>query len=162
MAITRGGTQRRGAQQGESPAAAGLLQLLPGRDHGGVGGDKGYRYEGQAFGIGSAFLLAGVQNYVGTFWVVHDEESVGFALAFYQHLATGLTLGGALQQARQAIIKHHDGQGLTWASYLLYGDPTAALLPAHTESCPLAPLPLHLTVESSWESTMLLLRSGLP
>jgi adenylate cyclase len=95
--------------------------------------DTGYRYEGQAFGLGSAFLLAGVQNYVGTFWVVHDEESVGFALAFYQHLAKGMPLGGALQQARQAVIKHHDGRGLTWASYLLYGDPTAALLPAHTE-----------------------------
>jgi adenylate cyclase len=95
--------------------------------------ELGYRYEGQAFGIGSAFLLAGVQNYVGTFWVVHDEESVGFALAFYQNLAMGLTLGGALQAARQATITHHDGQGLTWASYLLYGDPTVALLPAHTE-----------------------------
>ena len=43
--------------------------------------EGGYRYEGQAFGIGSAFLLAGVQNYIGTFWVVHDEESVGFALS---------------------------------------------------------------------------------
>jgi adenylate cyclase len=93
----------------------------------------GYRYEGRAFGLGSAFLLAGVQNYVGPFWVIHDEESVGFALAFYEHLARGLTPGGALQQARQATIKRHDGHGLTWASYLLYGDPTAALLPAHTE-----------------------------
>jgi CHAT domain-containing protein len=41
-----------------------------------------FRYEGQAFGIGSAFLLAGVKNYIGTFWVVHDEESVLFATAF--------------------------------------------------------------------------------
>ena len=32
----------------------------------------GYRYEGQAFGIGSAFLLAGVPNYIGTFWAVPD------------------------------------------------------------------------------------------
>jgi CHAT domain-containing protein len=77
--------------------------------------EQGYRYEGYAFGIGSAFLLAGVQNYVGPFWVVHDEESVGFALSFYQNLARGLTLGGALQQARQATIKRHAGQGLTWA-----------------------------------------------
>ncbi|MBI3302967.1 MAG: CHAT domain-containing protein, partial [Deltaproteobacteria bacterium] len=43
-----------------------------------------YRYEGQAFGIGSAFLLAGVKNYIGTFWVVHDEESVLFAATVYQ------------------------------------------------------------------------------
>src|SRR4029434_11055134 len=66
--------------------------------------DTGYRYEGQSFGIGSAFLLAGVQNYVGTFWVVHDEESVGFALAFYRNLAMGLTLGRSLQQDPQATI----------------------------------------------------------
>ena len=48
-----------------------------------------YQYEGHAFGIGSAFLLAGVQNYIGTFWVVHDEESAQFSAAFYRSLALG-------------------------------------------------------------------------
>ncbi len=93
--------------------------------------EGGYRYEGQAFGIGSAFLLAGVQNYIGTFWVVHDEESVGFALSFYRSLAAGQTLGASLQQARQATLTQSQGQGLTWASYMLYGNPTTSLLPGH-------------------------------
>jgi len=89
---------------------------------------RGYRYEGQAFGIGSAFLLAGVKNYIGTFWVVHDEESVLFASSFYQGLVTGLSLGDALLRARHTIIAQRGWQGLTWASYMLYGDPAFSLL----------------------------------
>jgi TolB-like protein len=89
----------------------------------------GYRYEGQAFGIGSAFLLAGVRNYVGTFWVVHDEESVLFATSFYQHIVSGLSLGEALLKARHRVLQQRGWQGLTWASYMLYGDPAYVLLP---------------------------------
>ena len=93
-----------------------------------------YRYEGQAFGIGSAFLLAGVKNYIGTFWVVHDEESELFAMAFYRSLITGQSLGEALLQARQTIISQRGWQSLTWASYMLYGDPTARLLSPENEA----------------------------
>jgi tetratricopeptide (TPR) repeat protein len=92
--------------------------------------EGGRRYEGHAFGIGSAFLLAGVRNYVGTFWVVHDEESVRFATSYYAGLAAGESLGAALLHARQTIARERGRQGLTWASYLLYGDPTFAPLPA--------------------------------
>jgi len=98
------------------------------------------RYEGRAFGIGSAFLLGGVPNYVGTFWVVHDDESVLFATSCYQALAAGARLGDAMAEARQAVIGAHGWDRLTWASYLLYGDPgfrplpsgTGAVLPATT------------------------------
>jgi predicted ATPase len=91
--------------------------------------EGGYGYEGHAFGIGSAFLLAGASNYVGTFWVVHDEESVLFATTCYRALATGASIGEALLDARHAIIAQRGWQGLTWASYLLYGDPAFTLLP---------------------------------
>ena len=64
----------------------------------------GPRYEGQAFGIGSAFLLAGVKNYIGTFWVVHDDESARFAAQYYQGVAQGHSLGTALQQARHTAL----------------------------------------------------------
>lgn len=93
-----------------------------------------YRYEGQAFGIGSAFLLAGVQSYIGTFWVVHDAESVVFASAFYRSLAAGLSLGEALLQARQTVTKQRSGESLTWASYMLYGDPAFTLFPVAESS----------------------------
>ena len=92
-----------------------------------------YQYEGQAFGIGSAFLLAGVTNYIGTFWVVHDEESMRFAEAFYQGVATGSSVGEALLKARKETIRQKGWQGLTWASYMLYGDPTVTLLPQAEE-----------------------------
>lgn len=107
----------------------------------------GYRYEGQAFGIGSAFLLAGVRNYVGTFWVVHDEESVLFATSFYQFIVAGLSLGEALLKARHAVLQQRGWQGLTWASYMLYGDPAFVLLPG-------APLPLQVEDSSSDKSSV--------
>ncbi len=101
--------------------------------------EGGYRYEGHAFGLGSAFLLAGVRNYVGTFWVVHDDESVLFASMCYRALATGASLGQALLEARHAIIAQRGRQGLTWASYLLYGDPAFTPLPPG-EAAPVARL----------------------
>lgn len=85
-------------------------------------------YEGQAFGIGSAFLLAGVRNYIGTFWVVHDEESVLFATTFYQGIVSGMSLGDALLTARHEILKQRGWESLSWASYMLYGDPSYTLL----------------------------------
>ncbi|MBM4268522.1 MAG: CHAT domain-containing protein [Deltaproteobacteria bacterium] len=87
--------------------------------------------ETRAFGIGSAFLLAGVRNYVGTFWVVRDDESVEFALACYQALAAGETLGTALLGARRAVIGERHRGGLAWASYVLYGDPAYVPLRSH-------------------------------
>lgn len=70
----------------------------------------GPRYEGQAFGIGSAFLLAGVKNYIGTFWVVHHDESARFAAVYYQSMARGHGLSMALQQARHAALKEYGAE----------------------------------------------------
>ena len=96
-----------------------------------------YGYEGQAFGIGSAFILAGVKNYIGTFWEVDDEESRLFATIFYQNLLSGLSLGTALLAARHAIIQQKGWNSLTWASYVLYGDPTFTLLSPGRKKHPL-------------------------
>lgn len=95
-------------------------------------------YEPQAFGIGSAFLLAGVPNYVGTFWVLHDAESLDFATACHRALVSGASLGESLDEARRAVIAAHGRDGLTWASYSLYGDP--AFRPLDTGAAP-APEP---------------------
>lgn len=86
------------------------------------------RYEGEAFGLGSAFLLAGVRSFIGTFWPVHDEESLFFATALYRGLISGQTLGGALLQARIETGNEKGWESLTWASYMLYGDPSFQLL----------------------------------
>ena len=101
------------------------------------GWESGYHYEGQAFGIGSAFLMAGVRNYIGTFWVVHDEESALFAATFYQGVVAGLSLGEAQLKARHEIIRQRGWKSLTWASYMLYGDPALTLFtPEEPSSLP--------------------------
>ncbi|MGE0825305.1 MAG: CHAT domain-containing protein [Candidatus Binatia bacterium] len=87
-------------------------------------------YTGQTFGLGSAFLLAGVKNYIGTFWLVDDAESRRFATIFYQQLLSGASLGSALLAARHSLIQEQGWDSLTWASYVLYGDPTYTLISA--------------------------------
>jgi TolB-like protein/tetratricopeptide (TPR) repeat protein len=100
-------------------------------------------YEGLAFGIGSAFLLAGVQNYIGPLWEVDDEESRLFATTFYQRLGAGLSLGEALLSTRHAIIQRKGWNSLTWASYVLYGDPACTLLPSRQEETESASFVIH-------------------
>lgn len=101
-----------------------------------VGWDGRSAYEGQAFGIGSAFLLAGVRNYIGAVWVAHDEESARFARAFYEDVLRGATIGAALQASRRRSIAEHGWNQLTWASYMLYGDPLYRLPIQRAESAP--------------------------
>jgi tetratricopeptide (TPR) repeat protein len=84
-------------------------------------------YDGQTFGIGSAFLLAGTQNYIGTFCPVNDGHSATFAADFYQHLTQGASIGNALAAARQHAYLEADVSGLLWASYMHYGNPTFCL-----------------------------------
>lgn len=105
--------------------------------------DSAQAYEKAAFGIGSAFLLAGVQNYIGTFCVIHDRSSAEFAADFYRHFLHGESVGDALAVARQRARQTQALSGLLWASYMHYGDPTfrfAAATPA-PPSAPEAPEP---------------------
>lgn len=90
-------------------------------------------FDRRAFGLGSAFLFAGVRNYIGTFWVVHDDESADFATACYRALASGGSLGAALHTARENAKAAYGTRGLTWASYLLYGDPAFVPFPTRLE-----------------------------
>ena len=84
-------------------------------------------YDGQAFGIGSAFLLAGTQNYIGTFCAIHDAHSATFAADFYRSLLQGDRVGNALAKARQRAYQEAATSGLLWASYMHYGNPTFQL-----------------------------------
>lgn len=86
-----------------------------------------YLFEGEAFGLGSAFLLAGVSNYIGTFYVVHDEESQFLAVEFYRRISQGQTIGQALLEARLLTAEQMGLERLTWASYMHYGDPACEL-----------------------------------
>lgn len=79
----------------------------------------------EIFGMANAFLLAGVQHYVGTFWEIVDEPGLGFAKYFYESIAKGDAVGTALRSARRALIDASGTETLTWANYMLYGEPSS-------------------------------------
>src|SRR5437870_933922 len=111
-----------------------------------------YLFEGEAFGLGSAFLLAGVRNYVGTFCVVHDEESRFLAVEFYRRLAGGSSIGQALLEARLATAEEMGLDRLTWASYMLYGDPDFSPMRLQPSRASFSPLPKsEKTTEESFQ-----------
>ena len=85
----------------------------------------GEKYSEKIYGLANAFLLAGVQHYIGTFWEVLDEPSARFAEKFYQNMIDGAPIGEALRMARLFLIKEYGEDTIVWASYMLYGDPGA-------------------------------------
>jgi class 3 adenylate cyclase/CHAT domain-containing protein len=101
------------------------------------------------FGLAHAFLLSGVQHYIGTFWDIPDAPSAQFARAFYSSLFSGQTIGQALRQARETLIGSLGLQTTTWASYVLYGDPTVRLVARKPQVTPKPPPKTrHLTQEA--------------
>jgi CHAT domain-containing protein len=86
---------------------------------------KGVSEEDKIYGLANAFLLAGVQHYIGTFWKVLDKPSTSFAIEFYRTLFAGQSIGQAMRSSRLALKEHYGQENILWASYLLYGDPTA-------------------------------------
>jgi len=77
-----------------------------------------------SFDLANAFIFSGVNHYVGTFWEILDEPSNTFALEFYRYLFTGKSIGESAGLARKKIKEKYGFQSISWASYLIYGDPT--------------------------------------
>lgn len=78
-------------------------------------------------GLASSFILGGALGIIGTMWPIFDEGGAEFASTFYEYLLAGQGLGEALRQARLHVreSRPHD---VTWASFVLYGDPTLNIL----------------------------------
>jgi CHAT domain-containing protein len=85
--------------------------------------DQGAECGERVYGLASAFLLAGVRHYIGSFCDIRDEAGGVFAQGFYGALAAGSGVGMALRQARLASIDRFGEAQLNWASYMLYGAP---------------------------------------
>ena len=96
--------------------------------------------EQQIFGLANAYLLSGVQHYIGTFWEILDEPSSQFAKLFYGSLSLGESVGEAVRKAREKLIEAHGEETIVWASYMLYGDPTFAFDPAEKKKQPEEPV----------------------
>jgi uncharacterized protein YjbI with pentapeptide repeats/class 3 adenylate cyclase/CHAT domain-containing protein len=90
----------------------------------------------EIYGLANAFLLAGVQHYIGTFWEVPDAPSAQFALAFYSHLIKGASVGEALRLARRDLVERFGKETVIWASYMLYGDPTVRMFQPEPTAMP--------------------------
>jgi class 3 adenylate cyclase/CHAT domain-containing protein len=85
-------------------------------------------YEREIFGLANAFLVSGVQHYIGTFWDILDEPGLEFAQAFYREVMAGRSIGEAVRKARLHLIDKYGEETIVWASYMLYGDPTFSYL----------------------------------
>ncbi len=89
------------------------------------GGDVGA--ESRSWDAARHFLEWGVQAYLGTLWDLHDGGSARFAGVFYRRLAAGATLAAAVSAARSALL---GVEPVTWANYVLYGDPALVVAAA--------------------------------
>jgi CHAT domain-containing protein len=79
-----------------------------------------------AEGLASAFIYGGALGCLGALWPVYDDAAADFAVAFYGKVLEGHMIGEAMRQARLHIRQKYPSQ-ITWAAFLLYGDPTLQL-----------------------------------
>ena len=105
------------------------------------GGDGLRHYQGDVCGLGSAFTNHGIRGYVAPLWPINDDVALQLASDFYRGLLIKrFSLGEALFTAKQNAkdrLLGIDGlaQGsmlpaqvaLSWASLVLYGDPSQRL-----------------------------------
>ncbi|NUN97279.1 MAG: CHAT domain-containing protein, partial [Candidatus Omnitrophica bacterium] len=99
--------------------------------------------EGWSFGLANAFLLAGCTHYVGVLSELLDTGSKDFARLFYRNIIAGLPVGKALYEARHEHRRQNPGKSLTWAQYVLYGDPDSGIFGTmRTESGTVTSLPI--------------------
>ncbi|HRP68783.1 MAG TPA: CHAT domain-containing protein, partial [Turneriella sp.] len=72
----------------------------------------------------SAFIRAGRTSYIGTNWELPDRKpTLEFTTHFYDNVFKGKPLGEALQHSRVYAREHFSLNDLTWASYILMGNP---------------------------------------
>lgn len=91
------------------------------------------RYQGDVFGLATACINQGVAAYIAPLWPVQDVLAAELAADFYRELVvTRVSVGEALRRAKVRARGRRAAGGaarqLTWASFVLYGDPTQQLL----------------------------------
>jgi CHAT domain-containing protein len=77
------------------------------------------------------FLKAGAFAVVASAWPVDDAFARVMSVAFYRALDQGLSPARALQRAQQQAINALEVPASTWASYAVFGGPSA-VLSSHT------------------------------
>jgi hypothetical protein len=77
-------------------------------------------------GLASAFVYSGALGCVGSLWPVYDKPAAELAVRFYRYVLEGEPTGEALRRARAEVRRDYPRE-ITWAGYVLYGDPTFRL-----------------------------------
>ncbi|MBD3340217.1 MAG: protein kinase [Candidatus Lokiarchaeota archaeon] len=89
-----------------------------------VGSIKNRVSSDSALGLAQAFLSAGIENYIGTVWNAPDNEAtISFACKFYKNFFSGNTISQSMLSARNHCLEKYGEEDLTWARYILFGDP---------------------------------------
>jgi TolB-like protein len=78
--------------------------------------------------LAQALLLAGVRHTLAPMWSVPDADALAFALRFYESALAGVPFGECARRARKALLQS-EAAPLSFAGYVLYGDPRATLPP---------------------------------
>lgn len=74
-------------------------------------------------GLAGQFRRAGVESLVASLWSVDDEGTKALMIAFYQALAKGLDLAGALRAAQVGLIADPAlAHPFYWAPFVVVGD----------------------------------------
>ena len=76
--------------------------------------------------IVNAFIEAGAQSVVSTFWEVEDRATAQFMMDFYQYLGHNEGKAEALQRAQLDML-HSGAPPYYWAGFELVGEPSASL-----------------------------------
>lgn len=82
----------------------------------------------QAEGLAAAAVYGGAVGCIGSIWPVYDDAAADFAVQFYNHLIEGHMIGEAMRKARIFIRQQYPEQ-VTWASFVLYANPTFQFRP---------------------------------
>jgi O-acetyl-ADP-ribose deacetylase (regulator of RNase III)/CHAT domain-containing protein len=80
----------------------------------------------ERLGLGRAFLLAGVEGFLGSLFELEDGPASAFATSLWAELLRGETTGEALRRAR---ARGRAQDSIDWAAYVHYGDPLARPFP---------------------------------
>ncbi len=78
-------------------------------------------------GLATAFIRAGAAGYVSPLWSVDDRKAIDLALTYYELLLQGQPIGECLRRAKSENATT-PSSSMTWASYVLYGDPTLVVI----------------------------------
>lgn len=74
--------------------------------------------------LAGAFLKANIGAYVGTNWEITDSNhTLDFAMNFYRAIFEEKSVGEALFEARRISLRERPPHDLTWANYVLHGNP---------------------------------------